>query len=465
MYMSGKLTMLMIVAAVMGIFAACENKSAVIEPSIKREEEIAPDNRAKEADNNSQGENLFVAADEKRMENLKKDIDNLSKQLSAYVKLSYDIENSAEDRALSERVHEELEKLYTDMENLDDFHIALRLQFISAMFHDGHMVTDFMFSDYYETSYPIYFNIFEEEPYCIAVYNEEYENMLNCKAVAINGVEIDEIFERFRLLFSGDNIYNSRQWFGRRLHCPAILKALDIIKNIDDPALFTLVDSAGNSFDMQIEQNLTSMWVDEISSRVKGDEAYYNSKDELVWMDYLREDKLMYVRMYYIPASNELSGMDNALNGILENNEIDKSVVDVRGNEGGMVASIRSGFFDTLISCGAENGNLYVITDHDTFSMGATIAMYLKEKGGATVIGLASGGAKPYIGAPRNIMISGLGFAIIIPTQNSYKNGAVDFVHTLENNSLEPDIEIGISIEDYVNKKDPVLDLIKAIGR
>ena len=63
---------------------------------------------------------------------------------------------------LNDQVQAELKKLSADIPNLDKFDIAVRIQMLTALFHGGHMITDFMFSDFYESTYPVYFNTFME---------------------------------------------------------------------------------------------------------------------------------------------------------------------------------------------------------------------------------------------------------------------------------------------------------------
>ena len=451
-----RILFLVIAIAALGLFTACNNKAADATEAqpVVVEADIAPVPPA---------ETPIESDNAERNENREKDIEILEKQLNAYIKLFYDIENSDKDKALNEQFQGELKKLFDDIDNLDGFDMAFRIQMITALFHDGHMLTDFMFSDYYENSYPIYFNTFADGIYCISVYDAAYSNALNAKIEAINGIAIDEVFEKFQLLFTGDNIYDSKQCFGRRLHCPHILKALDIVDNIDDPVIFTLTDLEGYSFDMQIEQMPRENQTDEITNRVEGDEAYYKSKNDPVWMDYLEDDKIMYIRMYYIPQSNELDGMNDDLINILENNDVDKVVLDFRINEGGMLNSIRSKLFDSLIAFGTEGGNLYVITDHDTFSMAAIITMHLKEEGNAIIVGLVPGGGNPYIGNVRKMTLNNIALTVGIPTNNAYKNGMLDFGPDIKNNIIPPDIEIGINITDYINKTDSVFELIKSM--
>ncbi|MDL2248948.1 hypothetical protein LJB89_04575 [Tyzzerella sp. OttesenSCG-928-J15] len=453
-----KIILTSLVIAALSLFSACGGEEKVSDTAVNTENA-----KVEEVAEKAEPTQIAEAAKTERKEKWEKDIDNLAGQLNAYINKFSDADPLLKSAEFEENLQSEIQRLKSDLAEVDDFEIEKRIQMITALFNDGHMVTDFMYSDYYENIIPLQFNAFGEGIYCTIVYDNAYKSALNCRLEAVNGKPVSDIFEEFSKLFGGDNIYNSAQWFGRRINCPAVLKAIGIIEDFEDSFVYTLTDLGGNAFDITVDTRIPyDKRPDEIYERAEGGNAYYESREESIWTEYIEADQIFYIRMRMIPDSKTLNIVEETLEKAREANDIKKIIVDLRDCEGGQVTSIQHSLFaESLKSFGQDTGQLYVITNYATFSMGATTAMYLKNEANATVVGLPAGGGKPYVGNPKAVKLSATGFSVELPTINNYANGAVDNSIAAENYILMPDIEAGITIEDYVNKQDSVLEIIK----
>lgn len=465
------LNIIFIIVIICGILASCDNGFA---DEVNFNSDIALDKNERNSENNITKENSAenhpavkpeVTVDEvsERDSNWDSDLTQLENQLNAYIKRFLDVETSDKDKEISDKFSKELQLLRKEIPELDDFEIKVRMQMLIALFHDGHMQTEMLSIDKYSTTLPFTFEAFYDGFYCVSIYDNTYKDALNCRINAINDIPIEKIFEDFIFFFSGDNVYNSKAMLGRRLQFPTILKALNIIENLNEPITLTFTDISGNTFHINVENQLSlENLPKKISNRVDGPEAFFESREEDIWLQYLDESKILYVRMYYIPFPNELKDLNEQVSAYLANSNVSKIVIDLRGNGGGEM-SLGKPWHQTLTSFGKQTGQLYVITDYDTFSMAATTAMYLKEEGNATIVGLSPAGGKPYIGGARNFNLRNSGFEIQMPISNFYSDGLLDFYPSIDNYILVPDIEIGISIEDYISKTDSVFELIQSL--
>ncbi|WP_250228410.1 S41 family peptidase [Anaeropeptidivorans aminofermentans] len=390
------------------------------------------------------------------------DIDYFKKLLNGYISRTLDIKNNEEDARISEVFTLEIERLKNDIPYLNNFEIEARIQMITALFHDGHMATEFLWESYYKNALPLSFTLYEDGIYCTTVFDKSYKNALNCKLNAINGVSIDTISDRFEIFFTGDNIYDSKSKLSRRINCPQVLKGLEIIESIEDPVTFTLTTLEGDTFDLYVDKRINQdINHESFIKRDEGDEAFFNrdvKNDKDYWIEFLEENNILYIRSYYIPHTNALDKLNENILNILTEKQVDKIVLDLRGNEGGQI-TLEHSWNDTLISFGNETGHLYVITDYDTFSMGAVTAIYLKEKGNAVIIGLPPSGGAPKVADMTPFELPNSDFMVNIP-QNKFRS-KVKINPNLKDNILEPDIQTGIDINNYIHKTDPVLELIK----
>jgi hypothetical protein len=450
-------------------FTSCSSDIAS-ESSNTFSTETAEDQTPKETAEKNTIEPSFVAdaieEDEnaKKIENWTVDITYFENQMASYTRKFLDIENSKENLEISKKVDIAFDRLYADLPELDDFDIQVRMQQITALFQDGHMFTEIAVGMSSGTRFPFSFQTFADGVYCTVVYDKSYEKALNCRLDKINGVSIDEVFNRFYRLYSGDNLYNSRSLFGSKLYYPMILKALDLMENLEASVNYTFTSLDDNTFGIYVYKQIAIDKLPEaIESRSEGAEAFYNSKSEPIWLDYLEDKKALYLRLYYIPSSSEGKDLEERLASFIDKYSVEKIILDLRENGGGQFTALKNGWVEMLVSFGLKTKCLYVITDYSTFSMAGTTAMYLKDEAGATVVGLPPGGGKPYIGSGQRTSLRNSNFVMWIPTLNSYDNNLGYKPKSLVNHTLYPDIEISISIEDYINKTDPVLNLILSL--
>jgi C-terminal processing protease CtpA/Prc len=143
----------------------------------------------------------------------------------------------------------------------------------------------------------------------------------------------------------------------------------------------------------------------------------------------------------------------------IEENNIEKLVIDLRNNFGG-----DSTLLDPFIKYVSNNvglnkkGNIFVIVGRDTFSSALLNAFSLKENTEALFIGEPTGGKPNCYGEVQRFSLKNSGLSITYSTEY-YK-----LIEDDDRLSFEPDIIIDLSINNYINNEDPCLEYALSYG-
>ena len=224
-----------------------------------------------------------------------------------------------------------------------------------------------------------------------------------------------------------------------------------------DKVDFELEDSNGNEHNIEIEavnDDNDLNWIVE-----KNDSSYplYRQNGDLnYWYKYLEEAKAVYFKYNSCIEDEDIGtikDMTDEIFDLIDRGKADKLIIDVRNNSGGS-----DGYLNELIEgIKARNINnpdkLFVIIGRETFSSAIIEAARLDEETNATLVGEMTSGKPNHYGAVGNFKLPNSKISIRYSTKhiNIFKN---------QGNSLMPDVLKEVSIDDYINKKDPVLDYI-----
>jgi C-terminal processing protease CtpA/Prc len=345
--------------------------------------------------------------------------------------------------------------LKKSIDNLNDDEITDEIYKIVASVGDGHTKVEREFS----RSYPFQFYYFKDSIYAINTI-DEYKEALNCELVKINGQDVNVIKNKISPLISRENDVTIKKVLPNYLFRPEILHGVKIIEDIDASIIFTFKDKSGKAFDLQVEALNTTLDNGEkfIISR-EYDETYplYMQKADLkYWYQYLGKDKVLYLK-YNACSEDEkvgrLEDFNNEVLSFMQNNQVDKFVIDMRNNSGGGENRLNE------IIEGIKNSNLndkkrfFVIVGRPTFSAAIIDAVKWRNETNATFIGEPTSGKPNHYGAVKNFSLPNSNLKIQYST--TYAKTSND-----ERDSFIPDKTMELSIDDYVNKKDPVLDYI-----
>ena len=353
-----------------------------------------------------------------------------------------------------EQFENQINQLKKSVNNLNDDEIIDEIYKIVASVGDGHTKVEREFS----RSYPFQFYYFKDSIYAINTI-EEYKEVLNCELVKINGQDIKMIEDKLSSLISQENDVTIKKVLPNYLSKPEILHGVKIIEDIDSIINFTFKDRNGKTFDLKVEALDTLDNGKKFVISREYDETYplYMQKSDFkYWYEYLEKDKVLYLK-YNACSEDEKAGsledFNNEVLNFMQNNQFDKFVIDIRNNSGGGDNRLNE------IIEGIKNSNLndekrfFVIVGRPTFSAAIVDAVKWRSETNAVFVGEPTSGKPNHYGAVRNFLLPNSNLKIQYST--TYAKTSDD-----ERDSFIPDKTIELSIDDYVNKKDPVLDYI-----
>ena len=179
------------------------------------------------------------------------------------------------------------------------------------------------------------------------------------------------------------------------------------------------------------------------------------------WYKYLEDEKTLYFKYNQCLPDEEAGDITNFTNEVLnfiDNNPVEKFVIDMRNNSGGT-----SGYLDPIID-GIKRRNrnnekkLFVIVGRETFSAPIVDACKLREETNATFVGSPTSGKPNHYGEAKGFELPNSKISIRYSTKKFE-------ISKDEGDALIPDHIIEISMNDYLNKKDPVLDYIFNVAK
>lgn len=354
-----------------------------------------------------------------------------------------------------EQFNNQINELKKSVENLNDDEIIDEIYRIVSLVGDGHTKAQRKFS----RSYPFQFYYFKDSIYAINTI-EEYKEALNCELIKINGQDIKTITDKLSPLISRENDVTIKKVLPNYLFRPEILHGVKIIEDIDSPINFTFKDRSGKTFDLKVEA------IDSTIDNGKNflisrdyDETYpiYMQKSTFnYWYQYLEKDKVFYLKYNECSEDEKAGRLDDFNNEVLsfiQNNQVDKFVIDMRNNIGGgenRLEEIIEGIKNSALN---NKKKFYVIVGRPTFSAPIVDAVKWRSETNATFVGEPTSGKPNHYGSVKNFSLPNSKLNVQYSTK--YAKSGDD-----ERDSFIPDKTIELSIDDYVNKKDPVLDYI-----
>ncbi len=357
-----------------------------------------------------------------------------------------------------DQFHNDINNLKNSVDKLNDDEIVAGIYKIMASIGDAHS------SAYKEFSkrYPIQFYYFKEGIYVINT-TSEYKEALYSKLVKVNGVDIEKVKQAIIPLIVAENEGMIKKGIPKYLAMPEIIHGIKIAKDTEK-ATFTFENDKGETFDI----NIKSVDIDKSDKLIINESydisypLYMQKPNSNYWYKYLDKEKTLYFKYNKcLPDKDEKAPkiedfMDNMLK-FLDNHPVDKFVIDMRDNGGGSDKYITP-IIDKLKSNKLNNKNsLFVIVGRRTFSAAMVDVVLLKKQTNATFVGESTSAKPNHYGSVKNFVLPNSKIAIGYSTQLNKSDGdnSKDTSST-----FVPDKTIEISIKDYVNKEDPVLDYI-----
>ncbi|MEP6923910.1 MAG: hypothetical protein ABI954_05575, partial [Pyrinomonadaceae bacterium] len=185
---------------------------------------------------------------------------------------------------------------------------------------------------------------------------------------------------------------------------PVFLKAINATKD-SDKAVYDFVDAKGKKFSQEltaIPQNEKTEWI----FPYKIAPLYLQKEDEPLSFSYLKQAKTVYVNFKWYPRRAEFAKFSGELFDFIDNNSVEKLVIDMRQNGGGDFTRGRDFFVKQIKERKKfmERGRLFVIAGRVTFSAGMANTADFKNDLHAILVGEPTG-ARP-VGYQENRGVS-----------------------------------------------------------
>ncbi|MTI70549.1 MAG: hypothetical protein FH751_09905 [Firmicutes bacterium] len=332
--------------------------------------------------------------------------------------------------------------------SLTDDEIIVEVSKLIASVGDEH--TTFAFSP--QKKYPFKFYCFNDGIYLLDSV-PEYSEFIGFKLKGVNDKNVEEIRELFRPIISHENEPWFKNLFAKKLVYPELLNGLKITDS--QTAKFNFIDKNGNEKSVEVESS-NEMDLQNTNMDKSERMLYLKNSDKHYWYEFLEEEKLLYLQynVCYDMKDKSFSDFNNELFEFIDNNSINKFVIDLRNNSGGS-ALILEPFFVELKKRERldQPQKLFVIVGRKTFSSAVQNALKFKNETNATYIGEPTGGSPNHYGEVKLLKL--------INTKTKIGYSTKYFKLTSEDlDSFVPDIIIEPNADDYFNNIDPVMEKI-----
>ncbi len=361
--------------------------------------------------------------------------------------------------------------LKSDVLKLEDYEIKLRIAQIVASIGDAHTSSQLNF-DTGTGFYPFELSWLGKDLKVLAI-DKSYSDIIGNSLIAINNMPIEDVIANVNTLISHEN----NQWIKlnnvQLIKSPEVLKFLEIAT--EDTAEFTFIDDKGNTKKLKLSPKASDIkdiiQVKDLMPKkplcMKHEGNYFK---KIYWYEYIPDDKIMYFQYNSCIDRNvakrygyknyeqfpEFDKFSEQLVKELNNREIEKFIIDLRGNPGGD-SRLFSNFVNEL--CNIEKlkhkGKIFVITGRNTFSSGLIACIELKYLTKALFFGEPTGENVNHYGEVRSISLPNSKIMV------SYSTKYFELSSEYKENFI-PDVLIEQSFNNYINGIDDVYEAIRS---
>jgi hypothetical protein len=351
----------------------------------------------------------------------------------------------------------EIASLKTEIEALSDFEIKLQIAKIVASIRDAH------------TSVPLQVNLllplelywFPDGIYVIGA-PSEYTVLLYCKITKVNEVPIEELINILSSIISYENETYLKSQLPKYFPAIELLYDLRLVNDIDSLEL-TFEDKNKKMRTLEI-RSFTLKESREKLSLIHNDlvcsnnlPLYRKNRDKYYWFQYIDTSNILYFKYNacrdMLPTNAFIFCKE--LIQFIEENPVEKLIIDLRNNFGGN-SLLLDPFIEDIKHCHKINnkGKLFVILGRETFSSALLNAFSLKKNTSAIFLGEPTGGKPNCYGEVERFSLKNSRLTICYSTK---------YYKIIEDDTMPsflPDVNIDLTIQNYVNNEDPCFEYI-----
>ncbi len=378
--------------------------------------------------------------------------------------------NSLFVKISAEDFDQAVEKLYQAIPKMEDHEVIVGIAELVALFGYGHTQLNLNnwggLNKSAFSQIPLKFYQFHDGVYIQGIH-KDYEQFLGAKIIKIGDKTIDEAIQAVYPVVSAENESFFKAYGIYYLAVPEVLHAKGVIKNKDRvpvvmekdgktlkyefntidtyrfPGRYTFIQQEGNWLDAR-DQSKTPLWLKNLNL--------------IYFYEYLPESKTVYIRHSQIQndASEPIEAFYARVFDFIENNEVEKLVIDVRLNGGGnnfLNKPIITGIIETQKI--NQRGKLFVITGRNTFSACQNLVNEMENYTNALFVGEPTAENVNFFGDNRSLNLPNSQLPIRLSFawwQDKYPWDNRQWT--------TPHIATDLTFKDYANNHDPAMAAI-----
>jgi len=334
--------------------------------------------------------------------------------------------------------------------NLQDYEIIFKMQQLIASLGVAHTTITSKILSGPVHILPLLTYYFSDGLYITSVINE-HSDLLGRKILGINGKDISLLYDSLKTIISHENDYWVKTRIPEIIYCVEALKYFKIADNLSSVNL--KVEGIG---DVTINSLLAGSATVSLKNIIDGVQTplYMRNSDLYYWYTYLDTNKTLYLKYNSCQnmSSQSFAGFVQEIQNFMNSHLIEKFVIDMRNNGGGS-SGIISALSFLQSSSFNQKGKLFVITGRQTFSSALMNAIQFKQNTNCLLIGEPTGGKPNSYGEVLSFTLPNSGVVVQYSTK---------YFQMMDDDplSLYPDNDIELSIQDFAQGKDPVMDFI-----
>jgi len=358
-----------------------------------------------------------------------------------------------------------IEKFNKAIPKMQDHEVLVGFAKIIGMFKYGHTRVGFREGPVSYHKLPLNLYQFPDGLYITGAH-KDYASVVGTKITAIEGMPTKEALKAIYPVVPVENEQFFKAYAGIYLAIPEILHAQGITKTLQqnislslekEGNTFTSVISATSNLDTPVQYGELKPGNDWVGARDQSQNPLYlKNLEKIYYYEYLPEQKAVYVRHSQIqddPSENIPAFYDRVFN-FIENNEVEKLILDVRLNGGG------NNYKNKPIVTGIiehkkvnQKGKFFVIIGRCTFSACQNLVNELSNYTNAIFVGEPTAENINFYGDNRRVELPKSKLPVYLSfawwqDKPQWENGPY----------TAPHLAVDMSFEDYKANRDPVLE-------
>jgi len=356
-----------------------------------------------------------------------------------------------------EKMAETVAEIEENIPHMNDALIQMALFRLTALPNDCHTFPFIMFPAFDLHTFPLKVYLFPEGLYVVSA-GREYRDLIGTRILRIGSTSIEDIYNKYPLLLSAENISSYRERFTYMVLMAEWLRYHDIIPDIGQ-ADFTLLYTNGEQLVITIPAIKFYphfLWTNYFPIENNAPPVFTNFREDYYTYRILEDRKTLYIQFNQCvdqPGRETAEQFTERMAEAVTDSDLKRCIVDLRNNDGG--SPVWNALFRFLKEHQQFNqqGGLFVLIGRRTFSSAVIFATWLQLQTNALLVGEPSGQGPVFYSRPNLIDLPNSRLPFAVSGRLTIAGLPFD-----RRPALIPDIPVEYSVYDFLEQRDPVLD-------